>query len=125
MNVNQTDLSTIGDYVEPGVESAPYALVPATECDSCPAQMPIDCNGDPVLEGECAACYKCCRCEICDSARRIHKLFVCTRCDCRVWLTGCFPLLCLCVTGCDCACCTEDSDWVLEMFAKIRQLTEV
>ena len=95
----QDDLSTFKGKIAPGVENAPYYLIPIEECESCYTE-----------DGEypCAACYKCCRCEWCDSLRSYKDIFVCKDCGCRVWQTGCYPYLCICVKDCNCTRCCEE-----------------
>ena len=82
-----------------------YTLTPE-ECDGC--QGSDFCNN----------CYKCCRCEYCENQRLGAgwlRSVACPDCGCKVWITGCYPYLCVCVKGCDCGCCREDDDWAGRM----------
>lgn len=105
-DVDQNDLSTVKGSIAPGVEDAPFYLVPAADCEFCEG-------------GQCRACYKCCQCELCDAVRTHKNLYVCDACGCRVWFTGCSLSVCLCLPQCECQrCCTEAWDghyWNVEI----------
>ena len=109
IDVDQEDLTTVHGVVGPGVESAPYRLVPPEECESCQDDLYALIGKVEVLD-YCRSCYKCCPCERCDKARNYWTLFVCPACGCRVWWTSCAPFTCICVSGCDCILCCRSDD---------------
>ena len=105
--MDQDNLAAMTVELGPGVEDAPYYVVPASDCDGCyPNVLMTDYDG-PLEEDACAACFKCCSCERCDrhKNRAHYQLFACPACGCRVWSNGCAPYQCLCIKGCDCRCC--------------------
>lgn len=114
--VDQSNLATVATVIG-NVESAPYRLVPAYECEGC-LESDADlaaferCGLTPPahLKDHCHACYKCCPCERCDRHRGPWTLLVCPECGCRVWWTSCAPYLCICVEGCDCILCCRALD---------------
>ena len=108
--VDQEDLSTIEGVVGPGVEKAPYRLLPVEECEACQDELAMVMLEESRTLDYCRACYKCCPCARCDEGRGLWTLFVCPDCGCRVWWTSCAPTTCLCVSGCGCFLCCRSAD---------------
>lgn len=127
--MNQEDLTTHTGKRGPGVENAPYWLVPKEECDSCTPDLAESKEEADYIRamqndnGDCVACYKCCPCAFCDSKRSYHHLFVCPTCGCRVWLTSCAPFQCICVKDCNCTtCCDWDPDAEAPLYEAMEAL---